>query len=205
MANVSVSTTKSTPIAQLPFSSPSAQPQQQQLSAPPPGYVNDQHRQMVAQAQHAAQAYSMPQASSQDIAQDDDATINDVLGVLQGQHQQQQQQQGLAPPAAYFEQMYGQPSAAMLAAAHAQAQMQAQAQGPPVGGRSLIASLIPFSTDDVRSVIVAVFLFVVVSLIPVGAVVSRYATLEGFPYAHLIFRASLFGVALLAAKKMLSA
>lgn len=196
---------KSTPIAQLPFSAPSPQPPAAQPQQPPPGYVNEQHRQLIAQAQQAAQAYTLPQPSSQDIAQDDDATINDVLGVLQGQQQQHHQQQAQPPglaggpslPPGYYDQLYGQAPPMYSAPTAAQAQ--------PPQPRGLIASIIPFTIDDIRSVIVAVVLFVVASMVPVAGVMSRYVSLDSIPYADTLVRASIFGVALLVAKKALAA
>jgi Tfp pilus assembly protein FimV len=58
-------------------------PQQQQQ------YVNDQHRQIVAQAQSAAQNFTIPASTSSgrgvsDLNPDDDATIQETLNIVNG-------------------------------------------------------------------------------------------------------------------------
>lgn len=65
---------KSTPINQLPISNGQN------------GFVNDQQRQMVMQAQNAINNLPMPQNTQQspDIASEDDATIQDVLNQING-------------------------------------------------------------------------------------------------------------------------
>lgn len=67
---------KSTPLTQLPNSAQSQQPQ----------YVNDQHRQLIAQAHTAAQNFTMPVNTQLggDYSRDEDATIQETLMHLNG-------------------------------------------------------------------------------------------------------------------------
>lgn len=194
---------KSTPISQLPYGSMPPPPvQQQPAQPPPPAYINDQHRQLVAQAHQAAQVYTMPQTSTQDIAPDDDATINDVLGCLQAPGGAV----AMPPPPhdpAMYEQMaraYGLPGAPPLVVAP----QGAPARGAGGGGAAaVIASLLPFGLEDLRAVLVAVVLFVAASLLPLGPVVARFSCISGVPYGELLLRAAVFGVALLVSRRTL--
>ena len=123
---------KSTPLSQLPS------PQQQ---APNSQFVNEQHRQIVAQAQVAAQNFTMPQTTSGGVSSTEDADIQEALALVTGavpasseaqgqgphqqqqmmqQHQHQQQQQELAELNALRQQQH----AAMQAQMQLQAQMQ---------------------------------------------------------------------------------
>ena len=81
---------KSTPLSQLPS------PQQ----APNSQFVNEQHRQIVAQAQVAAQNFTMPQTTSGGVSSTEDADIQEALALVTGavpassEAQGPQQQQG---------------------------------------------------------------------------------------------------------------
>jgi hypothetical protein len=134
--------TKSTPLSQLPSHGSGGSQQQQQGQ-----FVNDQHRQIVAQAQVAAQNFSMPQTTSGLHGSTEDADIQEALALVTGvspvsdspqqqqqqQHQQQHQpnQQQQADMAHYQMQQRQLQEAAelnVLKQQHAQLQAQLQAQ-----------------------------------------------------------------------------
>jgi hypothetical protein len=185
---------KSTPIAQLPFQ-PQQQPMQMQMQQPPPPqladqrhtFVNDQQRQMVSQAQSAAQSYSLPQPSVQTDLYDDDATIQEALQSLQqpspAHHVQQPQ-----PQPQQFAQPFAQPFA------HQQLPF-APSQPPQTN------AWMP-DADDVRTVLLGVVAFVVASILPITAIVSKYVSLD-FEYADMVVKAAVVGIAIYVGKRVL--
>ena len=225
---------KSTPLSQLPSFAPQQQmmqpPQQQQLQQQGP-FVNDQHRQIVAQAQHAVQNYTMPQSSSSahDISHEDEATIQETLQYISGpyngaaqqqqqpQQQQQQQQQPPQQPAMQYD-----PSPPPPLPPHYMMHdgggggggmyMPPAALAPPP--QPLSALLAPSGSvagcgwmpaaDDVRVVVLGIMAYVLLAVLPVESIVSKYIRLDGFPYADIILKALMMGAILYAGKRLLN-
>jgi hypothetical protein len=216
---------KSTPISQLP----SFAPQQQQMMQPPPPqqqqqqqgpFVNDQHRQIVAQAQHAVQNYTMPQSSSSahDISHEDEATIQETLQYISGpyngaaQQQQQQQQQPPPQPAMQYD-----PSPPPPLPPHYMMHdgggggmyMPPSALAPPP--QPVLAPSVSVAgcgwmpaADDVRVVVLGIMAYVLLAVLPLESLVSKYIRLDGFPYADIILKALAMGAILYAGKRLLN-
>ena len=208
---------KSTPLSQLPS------PQQQ---APNSQFVNEQHRQIVAQAQVAAQNFTMPQTTSGGVSSTEDADIQEALALVtgavpasseaQGPQQQQQQQQMMQQQQelAELNALRQQQHAAMQAQMQLQAQMQQlqqhqqqqqiQQQPPQQQSHAHVpragASASPFSlpdTDEIRLVLLGISTFILVTLLPMADLLARFIpALEGIPYSDVLVRALLLGIAL---------
>ena len=209
---------KSTPIHQLP---PFQQHQQQQQSS----FINDQHRQIVSQAQDAVSNFSLPTNSQmQSDIQEDDVTIREVLQQIGGSQQQGQplQQQQSAPPLPppvqqAIQQAPGPtqwlaPSQTqhqqisedvfMLPYMAVQQQQQGLLQSSPQQ-QGLLNRLL-FSSEA-RSAWLVAALYVVVALLPVDAVLGRYAAVtDRFPHAALALRAALLALAFFATNALLA-
>ena len=207
---------KSTPLSQLPS------PQQ----APNSQFVNEQHRQIVAQAQVAAQNFTMPQTTSGGVSSTEDADIQEALALVtgavpasseaQGPQQQQQQQQMMQQQQelAELNALRQQQHAAMQAQMQLQAQMQQlqqqqqqqqiQQQPPQQQSHAHVpragASASPFSlpdTDEIRLVLLGISTFILVTLLPMSDLLARFIpALEGIPYSDVLVRALLLGIAL---------
>ena len=189
---------KSTPISQLPFQQQHPQqqvPQQQQ----PPSFVNDQHRQIVAQAQHAAQQYTLPQPSSGAAPPpDDDITIQEAYQYIQGhashapphaspphaqQHplqQQQPQQHVQHPPSASPEFGMGGPDSWSSSSQMIQTGDQSSSSNSGGGG---VLSWIP-NAEDVRHVVIGVVAFLIVSICPVKSIMGKFIDTASLPVPH---------------------
>jgi flagellar motor protein MotB len=123
------SNTKSTPLSQLPQSQP---------QNPNSQFVNDQHRQIVAQAQVAAQNFTMPQATTGSVSSTEDADIQEALALVNGsapssdyalpQQQQQQPQQQQQQQMLQHQQQQEMQQQQELNALRQQAALQAQLQ-----------------------------------------------------------------------------
>lgn len=91
---------KSTPLNQLPHPASAVSAATGNMSAG--GFVSEQQRQMISQAQQAAQNFALPQNTqpSNDVLNtDDDATVQEVLNQLnQASAIMQQQSTGMQPP-----------------------------------------------------------------------------------------------------------
>lgn len=210
---------KSTPIHQLP---PFQQHQQQQQST----FINDQHRQIVSQAQDAVSNFSLPTNSQmQSDMQEDDVTIREVLQQIGGASAQQQ------PPSAVPQHPPPQPPPQMVAVQ--------QQQQPPIQQAAAWAAPLPyqphpasedafmfmamqqqggsqqsqqggllnriFFSSEARSAWLVAALYVAVALLPVEGLLGRYAAVtERFPHAGLALRAALIALAFFATNAFLA-
>jgi hypothetical protein len=227
---------KSTPISQLPFQGAPGQAvsnaqQQQQMGAiqPQQHFVNDQHRQLVAQAQHAAQNYSLPQSSTLDIGHDDDIVVQEALqyatggggfggstgqagqlpgsssAQLQQQLQQQQlQQQQLQQQQQQMYDLPGPPADAfstnqLYQGAVAPASYASSSAAAPTAKTWLSGSL----GDDLRHVLLAVIAHVLVTVVPVEGLIDRYVAISNIPYSSLLIKAAVLGVAVFVGRHVL--
>ena len=223
---------KSTPISQLPtFSGPQQVVGGGQHPANGP-FVNDQHRQIVAQAQHAVQNYTMPQSSSHDISNEDEATIQETLQYISGPYapqaqvhphmpggghpsqqqppshmgQQQPMQYDPSPPAPlpqYMVPAVGEYNQQFPHLPVHQAPLQPQ---PQINQRVLLdaANIWMPGADDVRVVVLGVMAFVLLSVLPIEKVVSKYVRLDSIPYSDVILKAVIMGIILYAGKRLLA-
>lgn len=202
---------KSTPLNQLPNMNTSMPPQS------PSGFVSDQQRQIVAQAQQAASTFSLPQSTqlSNDVGTDDDATVQEVLNHLNQsnpmntntsvgedqmyeQHQlqqQQQQQQSLyqnAPAPAPA--MYMSPQAPMMPM--------------PIVPSSRFSMFVPHSLtsivfdDDLKIIAIAAVAYIAVHYIPFERFVNNYVALYKIPYSSFIIKALSCGFIVFILKKL---
>lgn len=178
---------KSTLLAQLPLNTASKQSEQQHMFAPPTqqlpnGFINDQQRQIVAQAQQASEAFTLPQNTqvSSDIITEDAATIQDALDALS-----KQEVASHIPNAEYYTQQQQQPSYEMDPA---QYMYVADDQPRPELKAKLLHDLMTWNGDVKKAIIIGI-VFVIVSLAPVDSFVSRYIAIDKIPYSSLIIRA----------------
>lgn len=203
---------KSTPIAQLPFQqsgSSSAQPSVP--TAAQQQFVNDQHRQIVASAQNAAQNYTMPQPSSPHEAYgDDDATIQEALQSFSQPQQQQQSQHMLhmppspQPPSPH--QVHAMAAAVqppqmqqMQHPMQQQLPQQQQQQPAPYSGQPGL-SWMP-DHDDARLLLLGVLAFVIVSVLPVASLVAQYVPID-VPYADVMIKAAVMAALMYVGKRV---
>lgn len=188
---------KSTPLNQIPANF------QGQASGQ---FVNDQQRQMITQAQQAAQNFTMPQNSQlqPDIIPDNDNTIQDMLNELNGNAPIQD-----APPMMMYHQpqvpqpnmmenslLNDQPNIPMMFPQNNNPSLQMQPQGKPD-----FASLLVWN-NDLKLVIVSIGLFIAVSVLPIEKYVFQYIALDHIPYSHVLIKAIIFGVALFVLTKI---
>jgi hypothetical protein len=203
------SMSKSTPITQLPGTPPP-------ITQQGPPFINDHQKQMVTQAQQAAQMFTMPQNTqvSTDVTVDDDATIQEVLNELNikneafgsPQNRPQEQVQMMPdnrqsiPQPQFIEEMYPQqmqPPVQMPS-------MQQHALGtdantvPQInneGNDNIVHKMYNVVLKDIKQIVILVVVFVGIQLIPVERFVYTYvAALDKIPYSHVIIRALLAGV-----------
>lgn len=185
---------KSTPLSSLPTFTVQQQQQQQQSHQQHPGagdpslmVVNDTHRQIIAQAQQAAQNYTLPQPSTHDVYEDD-TTIQEALASIHAASAAASaQQQAHAPPLPHplpFAAMQPPPSAlppGMMLNSMPPAHMVAQG-GPSCSGNFI---------DDAWVIIAGVAGYLIASFLPVNLIVDRFAALASVPYASVLLRASI--------------
>lgn len=180
---------KSTPLSQLPGAAP------QMIQQP---FLNEQHKQMVNNAQAAIQNVSLPQNTqiSADIANDDDATIQEVLNQINSSGSSIPQS---APTQEYIpniQQQYQQP-------------LQQQLQYPtlleqpikPITNNSIDVLLNVFA-DDIKIAILVMVAFVVVNFIPITSILGRYVAIEKIPYHDILLKAMLAATIVLIIKRI---
>lgn len=180
---------KSTPLSQLPqFAQMPPQPQpqssQQPQPQPQPQFVNDQHRHMVAQAQQAAQVYSLPQSSTLDIAGDDDATVQEALQFVTGSSQP--------------------PSIVMPLPAPAPHQYPVAFPTATLSASSAAGGMLQLTENELKVILLATGAFLLASLIPVAPLIERYLAtyLVGVPRPDLFLRTAICGIAAFVALRM---
>jgi hypothetical protein len=193
---------KSTPLNALPTANvnPIAQP------TPAPGFVNDTQRQMVMQAQQAAQGFQLPQ-SSNDVIVDDDATINDVLNQFNGNNAQTENH--LVPP-----QLQTQPALLQTQPTQGYNLMETMTNDPSAmyGNQmsgfqqpniNMMESLAQHSNienngflndPELKIALYAIGVFFIVSVLPVDTFINRYVALQKVPYSNVLVRALLAGI-----------
>ena len=220
---------KSTPIAQLPFQGISDRGGPQQQASPGGGggvFVNDQHRQIIAQAQHAAQNYTMPQSSSHDISHEDEATIQETLQYINSSSAP------LQMPPAHMQQAQMQQTQQSQQSQMQQAQMQQAAylqydpQPPPAVHGGMDPSLFGYgmsappmvlpqqasslvrqnvwmpARDDAWIVLMGVIAYVLLSVLPIEKIAGHYIAFDKIPYSDVLFKAAIMGVVLYIGRRM---
>lgn len=195
---------KSTPLNQLPSNQPflSGQSSAQNASSNVL-FVNDQQRQIVAQAQQAAQNFTMPQITqpSADVLNtDDDATVQEVLNQLNQQESTTQPQQFQAPSPMHQQQQMSVPST-FPALSESYNQMNEATYLPPQMqmpmNMSSSMSGLPFvmmQDTDIKIIGIVILAYVATSLLPIERFVYQYVSLYKIPYSDVIVKACLCGV-----------
>lgn len=195
---------KSTPLNQLPH--PASAPNVATVATSNGQnntFISEQQRQMVAQAQHAAQNFVLPQTTqtSSDILAtgDDDATVQEVLNQLN-------QSSVVQPPA--VEPMSGVDSAApiyhpsLFEPSPAQMAMKAGVAMPfpPMSHVSLPLmagagkyGILAFD-EDLKVTALVIAAYIMVTLVPVEQFVYHYVSLYKIPYSDLLVKAVLCGM-----------
>lgn len=188
---------KSTPLNQIP-SNFQGQPSGQ--------FVNDQQRQMITQAQQAAQNFTMPQNSQlqPDIVPDNDNSIQDMLNELNGNAPIQDSPQMMM----YHQQHLPQPNMMENPLLNDQPNIQMMypqnTNNNPTSipeGKPDFASLLVWN-NDLKLVIVSIGLFIVVSVLPIEKYVFQYIALDHIPYSNVLIKAVIFGVVLFVLTKI---
>lgn len=211
---------KSTPITQIPYPPPTgghAPSAQVALGggggigmgvmgggggASPPPFVNDQHRQLVTQAQNAAQNYPMPQPSTnpRDIAStEDDATIQETLQYINGPASGSGGG-GVAGAVAMGAGVVNAAGGGGFDPYAAAALYDPQ----PAASPSAFASLLKPSPEDVYLVVIGVVAFVLLTVFPVHRIVYKYVSIDHIPYSELLVKASLMGAALFFGRRIVT-
>jgi hypothetical protein len=199
---------QSTPIAQLPMQQQQQQQQQllqqqlqlQQHQAATGGggvgggggaFVNEPHRQIVAQAQHAAQNYAMPQPTSHDpqLMMDDDATVREAT-----HHFMQSAMEGPPPPPPPPGPIMGLQEP-LLPSYFPITSTAGQSMGG--GGGDGPSWTLP-GLADARIALLGAIVYIMVSMLPVQGLLERFASpVASFPFAEVIVKAVCVGIALL--------
>ncbi len=177
---------KSTLLAQLPLNTANKSEQQHHTFAPPAqqlpnGFINDQQRQIVAQAQQASEAFTLPQntQASSDIITEDAATIQDALDALS-----KQEVASNIPNTEYYTQQQ-QPTYDLDPSQYMYA---AEDPPRPEVKAKLLHDLMTWNGDVKKAMIIGI-VFVIVSLAPIDSFVNRYIAIDKIPYSSLIIRA----------------
>ena len=169
-----------------------------------PTFVNDAQRQMVTNAQAAAQNYQMPQLSENAMMVEDDSVVNDVLnqynqGNQQSQSQSQSQQhepQIIHAPSAPNAQMppmyYAEQLQALQSFEPSNASNQLQDVNPMTHSHSSTRSPTAFLFDrDFKIAMTVAIAFIILSILPVEKYIYRYVAIEKIPYAGILVKAVL--------------
>lgn len=196
---------KSTPLNQLPSQPmiPTAQTNQQQ-------FLNEQQKQMVTQAQQAAQAFTLPQNTqmSTDIITDDDATIQEVLNELNASSQPPQMIPSGMPvieqitiPQMTMNSTHDITQMQQINGMHqnadsAQPQMQEdRADNIEKSEQGVFQKLFNHFLKDVKLILILVLSYVFVTFVPVQNFISMYfMSIERIPYSSVVIRAILSSV-----------
>lgn len=209
---------KSTPLSQLPSSNTQ------------PGFVNDQQRQFITQAQQAVSNSPIPQntQASSDIINDDDAIVQDILNQINtasngasNTNDQEPQQQNIA----YFPTAQPQPSLSpqtllqlsQLSGLNGGMMQQAQ-QMPsinPMGAlnslnalnqlppqSSLLSPILSMVTDDLKLAGMVFMIVVLVHFIPLDKFIGKYFAVDKIPYHQIILRAIMATLIIIIVQKL---
>lgn len=204
---------KSTPLNQLPSMNGFVPtPQQTQ-------FVNEPQRQMVQNAQQAAQNFSMPQNTqlTHDVPNENDSSIQDILNELNvpqnsmnEPHQMPPMPQlppmhpidngtnmmggGLLPP--MDPSIAGVDYANFGAVMNQQAYQQGEVQSGQDAKSRYIAALMSWN-NDIKIALFAVAVFILVSIVPIETYIYKYVALDKIPYSATIIKAVVAGILLI--------
>jgi hypothetical protein len=209
---------KSTPLSQLPFPQAQTSGQVPAGSTLPPGhpahpgqaghpthpaqvaagcYVNDQHRHIVTQAQQAAQNYTLPQSSTQDMSamRDADPTVQEAFNNYMSGSQidgapaagATSPTGGMAAPSAPQFDYFVQPAAAGSAAATG------------------LAAAMP-NTVEIRLAVTVTAAFILINALPCADWLSRRLpqVFDQVPNGDVVIKAVLLGILVLIAARWLT-
>lgn len=192
---------KSTPIAQLPLTQDAQLPvvvSNQQQHASSPGFVNDQQRQLVQQAQQAQQQFQAPCSSQalSDVGQDDDATLREVFNSF-GDPDGAAAAAAAAQHPQHIGGLQAQPIVVQQYPVPQQQQQQYVQQYP---AQTYVQPTPSFSyIREIRDALIAAGLIFVIGLLPVSpTLLSKYIS---FPHSELAIKAILSAIVVLAAQR----
>jgi hypothetical protein len=203
---------KSTPITQLPNTGGQN------------NFINEQQRQIVMHAQNSINAIPMPQntQTSVDIANDDDATIQEVLNQIHStggmEQMENQARQPTMPPQIMTHQVLPQMMPQPVVQSQPQpmydqfSQMQYTGQYPPQPMQVLdplqnqtegsMLGFVGVIAEDVKFSAFIFILFIVVHFIPIDKFLMRYFALDKIPYYDIILKALVAFVAVILFRKV---
>jgi hypothetical protein len=204
---------KSTPIAQLPNSLPNG------------GFVNEQQRQFITQAQQAISSNThLPQNTqpSSDVANDDDLVVQDILnqinatvGAPQVDNQQPTfTQQPLQMPQVLNQSQQPHQQGSVpnpVQQLYQLAQSQSNYDGSPLlfAQQQQLQHQFPLMdyfvniTDDLKLAGLVFFVVIVAHFVRIEDYVARYVAVDKIPYHQIILRAILAALLVLIVKKLL--
>jgi hypothetical protein len=207
---------RSTPISQLPSSQNTQEP-----------FINDQQRQIVSQAQQAAQDFPLPQNTqlNHEISNDNDATVQEVLNQLNAATNSSQPSSSIAqlhqtPPNIMTQtiqpNMMQSTAQQMPMSMHQMPSSAPQTYLSPSSARSMDAqwfnnplqeplhmSLTQHLKDSDLTLLIIVLLgYVLVSILPVENFVFNYVALYRIPYASLAIKAIMCALLVFVLKKL---
>lgn len=168
-------------------------------------FINEPQRQMVTQAQNAVQNFPMPQMQS-DVIPENENSIQDMLNELSSGSVPQMQEQltmpppPQTPPSHQHHPMMSFPQPSMLDSSLLNDMQAAAATGFPgmqhdKQPMSSVQNLVAWN-NDIKTVTLAMGLFIVISALPIEKYVGRYVALERIPYSHVLVKAVVFGILL---------
>ena len=198
---------KSTPLSQLPNITTTAVSAASPSPQAPPIYNPNIENQ---RQQQAVQSFIMPQCTqtSTDIQAENDATIQEALNMLTPQPQDVQHQMPMPPMIMQQQQQQQQqqlPSPMMMPPEFMmpefQQHLQAQGNDEQQYGKNALSELISLNTD-IKSMVIVMVVFVVVSILPVEKFIYNYVALDKIPYSQVAIKAVLAGVIFIALSKL---
>lgn len=206
---------KSTPIHQLPVGNGSG-----------PGFINEQQKQMITQAQQAIGNMNLPQNTQiADIATEDDATIQEVLNQINGggstapsvatqqqqipaqllqqqaiqQEIQQQQAYALQQQQAYANQL--QQQLEMSAMYNMQPQSVNMAAPASTGIASTLDQFFGMFADDLKLVVFVLGAAIIAQFVPLSTFLGKYIAIDKIPHHDVFVKAILTASLVLFAKR----
>jgi len=199
---------KSTPIAQLPSAIPNG------------GFVNEQQRQFITQAQQAISTNNhIPQntQASSDVVNDDDLVVQDILNQINASVNASPPQEQPSPP--IMQQPMAQHPQLVMHNQQPMYQMQSQPQAPQLDQQlfNLMqqqhAAIMPHQfqfmdylnniTDDLKLAGLVFFVVIVIHFVRIEDFVARYIAIDKIPYHQIILRAILAALLVLIVKKII--
>lgn len=196
---------KSTPLNQLP------------VNMPPTGFVNDQQKQMITQAQQAIGNMNMPQnTQAAEIAAEDDATIQEVLNQISGSSTMSQtpmmpsqEMPSQLPPMHQQPVMmnhYSMPSPMELNALYGMSQTMNMAPPTPAshGVASSLDQFVRMFADDIKTATIVFIVVVGVHMVPVEKLLGNYFAIDKIPYHDILLKAVLAAVGVLLLRRFVA-